>query len=389
MLLWGCSPLEATLSPAAVPDTGSNRIEISLGPGQDLRTYTTASIGELELLIRHQTSGSFVELPALSEGVYPLALDGQSTGATLTVYPAELIVEFVDVGQGDAVIIRAPSGEAYLVDTGPSGSAEVLRQRLRHHQIERLEQVILTHTDADHIGGLAELLEGPDGLIGSADDVIVGALVEDGSLSERTTQTARTLHALTIDRLPRRVAQAGDAITLPGGFRLTTVSAGGATVTQPASQEAQAHANARSVTLTVCLDGWCGWLGGDLTGGGLNTPDVERLVTRELGAMAFVKVPHHGSRSSSSAGLVETLSPRLAVMSLGTNNDHCHPTPEVVQRWSRTATVLSTGSGQVSPGRCDETSWPATSRAGCGSMTLSKGSRPTATISCGAELITF
>ena len=101
----------------------------------------------------------------------------------------------------------------------------------------------------------------------------------------------RVRSTLTIDRLPRRVAQAGDAITLPGGFRPTT-GAGGATVTQPASQEAQAHANARSVTLTVCLDGWCGWLGGDLTGGGLNTPDVERLVSRELGAMAFVKVPH-------------------------------------------------------------------------------------------------
>ena len=110
-------------------------------------------------------------------------------------------------------------------------------------------------------------------------------------------------------------------------------------------------------------------------------------MSRELGAMA-----RQGASSwltpSSSAGLVET-SAQPAVMSLGTNNDHCHPTPEVVQRWSRTATVLSTGSGQVSPGRCDETSWPATSRAGCGSMTLSKGSRPTATISCGAELITF
>ena len=163
-----------------------------------------------------------MELPALSEGFTRWRWTAKRPGHA-DVYPAELIVEFVDVGQGDAVIIRAPSGEAYLVDTGPSGSAEVLRQRLRHHQIERLEQVILTHTDADHIGGLAELLEGPDGLIGSADDLVVGALVEDGSLSERTTQTARTLHALTIDRLPRRVAQAGDAITLPGGFRLTTV----------------------------------------------------------------------------------------------------------------------------------------------------------------------
>ena len=387
-LCLSCSPIEVTINPHAVPNTGSNRLALNFAPGQR-STFTTALIDQHELLIDHQPEGSFIDVPKLEAGDYQVALDNQKTTAKLSVYDAELLIEFIDVGQGDAILLIAPTGLAYLIDTGPVDSSPVIQERLDAHGIQRIEKVILTHTDADHIGGLADLLKGSDGLFGSADDLSVGAIVEDGTLSDRTTRTARTLNALIDERLQRIIAMPGDRIEGLGGFVLHTISAAGATRSRPATPEAAAHANARSITTTVCLDDWCGWLGGDLTGGGLSTPNVEQFVLGELRPMVFVKVPHHGSRSSSSRALVEALSPRLAVVSLGTNNDHCHPTPEVLARWSQTATVLSTGAGQTGNARCDATAWPTTSYSNCGTITLRKGYGSYAQVHCAEQNLSF
>ena len=199
------------------------------------------------------------------------------TTGKLTVYEAELIVEFIDIGQGDAILVIAPDGLAYLIDSGPPGSSSIIRERLELYGVQRLEKVILTHTDADHIGGLGNLLKELQTIVGSADDLSVGSIIEDGSLDERTTQTARNLNALISDRIPRIVAIPDDRIEGSGGFVLHTVTAAGATLSSTATTEAANHANARSITTTVCLDNWCGWLGGDLTGGGLSTPDVDNF----------------------------------------------------------------------------------------------------------------
>ena len=377
-----------TINPDAVPNTGTNRVTLSFAPGQNT-SFTTARIDDRELLIDHQANGSFLDLPKLEAGSYDVLLDDHKTTAKLTVYDAELIIEFIDIGQGDAILVIAPNGLAYLIDSGPSGSSPIIQERLNFHNIQRIEKVILTHTDADHIGGLANLLIGIDGVWGSADDLAVGSIIEDGTLDERTTQTARTLTALINERIPRVIAIPGDRIEGPGGFILHTVSAAGATLSSTATPEAAEHANARSITTTVCLDDWCGWLGGDLTGGGLSTPDVEQFLVSDLAPMVFVKIPHHGSRSSSSRALVEALRPRLAVVSLGTNNDHCHPTPEVLARWSQTAMVMSTGAGQTDNDRCEATAWPAASYSNCGTITLRKGHSTYGQVQCAEQNFSF
>ncbi len=387
-LCFGCSPIEVTINPNAVPNTGSNRVVLHFAPGQST-TFTRARIADHELLIEHQANESFIHVPKLNSGDYDLFLDDQKTTAKLSVFDAELIIEFIDIGQGDAILVIAPTGLAYLIDTGPGGSSQIIQERLDFYGIKRIEQVILSHTDADHIGGLSNLIKGPDGALGSADDLAIGTIIEDGTLSQRTTQTAQLLNQLISDRIPSTVAIPGDRIEGSGGFTLHTVSAAGATLSSTASAEAASHANARSITTTVCLDNWCGWLGGDLTGGGLSTPNVEQYLINDLKPMVFVKIPHHGSRSSSSRALVEALRPRLAIVSLGTNNDHCHPTPEVLSRWSQTATVLSTGAGQTDNDRCENTTWPTASYANCGTITLRKGHSPYARVQCAEQNLSF
>jgi hypothetical protein len=137
------------------------------------------------------------------------------------------------------------------------------------------------------------------------------------------------------------------------------------------------------------LESFCGLLGGDITGGGLGTPDIETAISNSLQPLAWVKVPHHGSRSSSNRALVNASKPRLAVFSLGDDNPFCHPAPEVVGRWAETALLLSTGAGQSGQGSCAASDWPANSEQSCGTIVLRKGAAAQASVSCGDQVFSF
>ena len=170
---------------------------------------------------------------------------------------------------------------------------------------------------------------------------------------------------------------------------MRVVAAGGATLDHLAPEDAQTHNNARSIVTTVCIDAWCGLLAGDLTGGGLDTPNIEANLVPQLPPMAWIMVPHHGSRSSSHRGLVEATQPRLAVFSLGSDNSHCHPAPEVLQRWAETARIVSTGHGQRQAGACSTTSWPDRAQAGCGHIMIRKGAGREGVVQCAASTHPF
>ncbi len=372
-----------------MPNTGSNQVTLRFldGAADDVGPSARLQVADHDLRIQNAPGASdhLVTLPQLPEGRYPLTVDGKETTAILEVYASQMVVEFIDVGQGDATLLIGPGGLTALVDTGPPGSGVRVLEHLSKHRLNRLDMVILTHTDADHIGGLAEFMRGPDGLLGSADDIAVTTVYEDGSLRERQTQIAREVNAWIDENSRRVVPVPGFKVDGAGGFSIEFVAVGGATKARAASDEAQTHSNARSIVNRVCLDDWCGLLTGDITGGGLGTPDVETALSQELTPMIWVKVPHHGSRSSSTSALVQTLQPRLAVYTLGDDNDHCHPAPETLSRWGQTAILLSTGSGQSGQGGCEATIWPAGSQPNCGSITLRKGPETWADLSCGDQ----
>ena len=369
-----------------MPNTGTNQVTLSFGNGA-LSATARLQVAGHELLMGHTPGATqhTITLPKLPVGQHPLTIDGKETTATLEVYASEMVIEFIDVGQGDATLLIGPGGLTALVDVGPPGSGAQLLDLLARHQLTHLDMVILTHTDADHIGGLPEVMRGPDGLLGSADDLTVTTFYEDGSLTDRQTQIAQEVKSV-IDASSRSVVPVpGFKLEGLGGFAIEFIAVAGATKTQAASGDADANSNARSIVNQVCLDDWCGLLTGDITGGGLGTPDIETILSQELAPMIWVKVPHHGSRSSSNSALAQTLQPRLAVFSLGDDNDHCHPAPETLSRWGQTATLLSTGAGQSGQGSCEATNWPAGSQPGCGSITLRKGADTLADLRCGDQ----
>lgn len=231
-------------------------------------------------------------------------------------------VWFLDVGQGDAIVIRLGAGEAVLVDGGGSpfsdydvGSRVVL-PALRALGVRRLALVVATHPDADHVEGLLPVLGSlPVGLLVTGPPAPAVAL--DTQLRDVAERRGVPVH----------VARRGERIHLPGD-RLTL------DVLHPTAVSADS-ANEGSVGLALRVDGAARvLLLGDLglpSEPGLAVPPTDILLA-----------PHHGSRGSTGAQLVRAASPRWAVISVG-RNQYGHPAPEVVSRLGEAgARVFST-----------------------------------------------
>lgn len=224
-------------------------------------------------------------------------------------------IVMLDVGQGDAFVVRS-GGVAVLVDTG--NQDRLLREALARHGVLRLDAVVVTHGDDDHMGSLASLagvvevgrvLVAKDALLCGCDSC--GRLVAD----------ARTLVG---DEGVQGLAQ-GDVLHV-GAFDLTTV--------WPASFSDEGG-NADSVCLLadadVDGDGKRDWRA-------LFTGDAERDQLRALvdaglvGDVDVYKVGHHGSKNALDDEEAAVLSPRLALVSAGAGNRYGHPAPETLAR---------------------------------------------------------
>jgi len=206
-------------------------------------------------------------------------------------------VTFLDIGQGDSVLLRDPSGAAALVDGGPDPA--VLLEALDRYGIERLELVVATHGDADHVGGLS-------GLVGS---VGVGRIWipdhPDGGVLLAELVNEAVAHGIPVEAVTD-----GREVAL-GTFTLETLG----------PRRRYATDNDGSVVLWVEANGSSVLLAGDI--GAVAQGELPELRPDVL------LVPHHGSGSSDPGWIVRTVG-SLAVISVG-ENSFGHPAPEIVE----------------------------------------------------------
>ncbi len=256
--------------------------------------------------------------------------------------PAGLTVVLVDVGQGDGIVVRAPDGQVHVVDAGPNGqgTAAVLPV-VAALQPTGYGFTFLSHFHDDHQGGLDEVLLAHP-----------WALAYDRGDVRRTNTSPATNGYLAAAGARRRTATPGLLLQLGGGATLRCIAANGAVLggafvdPVPSAQEE----NSRSLVLRLDYGGFSMWLGGDLTGGGNSTVDVEGPAALACGDVDVYKLNHHGSNTSTSTNLVARLSPELAVVSCGLGNSYGHPTSTVVNRLNQAAAaraLLSTTSGSA------------------------------------------
>jgi competence protein ComEC len=233
-------------------------------------------------------------------GVVAALVPGGDSGPS--AQPAGLRISILDVGQGDAILLRPPHAPAVLVDGGPPG--DDLVAKLGEEGVEQLGAVVLTHDEADHAGGVEELLR----------RVPVDRLVY-ARLGRELRAEAAAVAAAHGDSSPALIRLAASGVLRSGRLRLEALWPPPAILTAPL---AGADPNTQALVLLVRWGRFSMLL----------TADAEaEAVPLGPGPIDVLKVAHHGSDDAGLASLLDRTRPRLAVISVGEGNPFGHPTP--------------------------------------------------------------
>ncbi len=232
---------------------------------------------------------------------------------TLNTFWRPLRVDFLSLGQGDSTFIRTPQGSTILVDGGaPHERYKNLVEYLLDQGIRRIDLVVLTHPEADHIGALPQVIS----------LFPVGLVIDPGKDAE-TDSWQVFCDAVMQSGVAWKVARAGDEI---GGLRDIRLR-----IVNPSGPRARCHvegeANEDSLVLLLSWRNLQIALTGDI---GFETE--ENLNLRADGKTVVLKVPHHGSRYSSSWEFIENLHPVVAVAEVG-RNPYGHPHERTMRRY--------------------------------------------------------
>lgn len=221
----------------------------------------------------------------------------------------ELTVHYIDVGQGDAILIEAPTGENMLIDAGPGASEEKLLAYLSENGIKTLDYFVLTHPDEDHIGG--------------ADRVFETCTVSEVLLPdcEKDTKAYRNLEQAILAEQDclRTTPESADVIDFCEGGEITVMA-----------PNAPEYADVNDYSIVLRLEYY------DTTF--LFTGDAGKASEEQMLSVwgetelecDVLKVGHHGSRTASTTAFIEAVDPEYAVISCAKGNKYGHPHAEVL-----------------------------------------------------------
>lgn len=230
--------------------------------------------------------------------------------STFLVAPEKLRVDFLDIGQGDAILLNLPQGTRILVDAGPDN---LLINRLGDALPwweQKIDYVIISHYHADHILGLIELVE----------------KYKIGQVLSTAHQPDDFLYRVLVAKLkakniPLVFVQTGQILNFEQNISMQVISA--------------EHDNKdyNDNSLVVRFD----YLHSSVLFTGDLTAEVETKLSKgDLSLQSdLLKVAHHGSRYSSSKEFLDLVRPKFCVISVGDDNDFQHPHPEALTRLSQ------------------------------------------------------
>ncbi|MFW5878451.1 MAG: ComEC/Rec2 family competence protein [Myxococcota bacterium] len=222
---------------------------------------------------------------------------------------AELRVHFLDVGQGDAILIISPVGKAVLVDAGPRAGGEVVLEAMRREGVESLDLVLVSHPHLDHLGGVPAVLE----------QVPVRFYMDPG-YAHGSRAYESLLALLEEKQIPVLTARTGRRINLGGGAVMEILAP------PELFSGTRSDANANSAIARVEYGSFSMLLTGDT-----EAETESFLLTLPSIESQILKVPHHGSAHSSASGFLRAVSAEVGIVSVG-QNSYGHPHPDALQR---------------------------------------------------------
>lgn len=228
---------------------------------------------------------------------------------------ATLRIMMLDVGQGDAILIQMPNGESVLIDGGSTSRSQVgkyiLLPALRYHGIGKLDYVIATHMDADHISGIEELL----GMNYPVRQLLLPAGQKDHDMERLETKAEKAgTQVIYMNR--------GDTVQFHDTFLRCL---------HPFSNFKTEDKNAGSLVFHLQYGKFDVLFTGDLEKSGEEAL-CQYLNQKEKRRWEVLKVAHHGSKYSTGQAFLNQVSPAAALLSAGKGNRYGHPHKEVLER---------------------------------------------------------
>ncbi|MDT3433270.1 lamin tail domain-containing protein [Haloarcula sp. 1CSR25-25] len=235
---------------------------------------------------------------------------------TTTAANGTVEVHYINVGQSVSTLVVGPTGETMLIDTGHfTDDGEYVLQYLQRHDIDRIDHLVVSHNDADHIGGNAAIIEYYET---EADGI---GIIYDPGIAASTKTYERYLDAVEEHDVTLYETREGDSIQFEG---VDTQVLG-----PPEPYLENDARNENSIVLKLTHGETSFLLTGDAE------DDQEGYLVDEYGNQlqaTVMKAGHHGSSSSTSGDLLDAVQPKAVIISSAYDSQYGHPTEEVLQR---------------------------------------------------------
>ena len=241
---------------------------------------------------------------------------------------ANVTIKFIDVGQGEAILIALPE-KTMLIDAGPTGSAPKIAQVLQELGRNKIDYLVATHPDEDHIGGMADVISSTQ----------IGTIYAPNKTNNTATYR-KFLTAIQNNNLQITLAEAGTIIDQTDSYKLE--------ILWPKKDANFPDTNDYSIIIKLTVGNKTFLFTGDAP--------TNAILNSNPGHIDVLKVSHHGSRTGTTEVLIHKLSPTYAVLSYALDNSYGHPMQSVLNALRKhSVEVWGTGANGTITITCDGT----------------------------------
>lgn len=252
-----------------------------------------------------------------------------STAPSVTTQTsANVTIKFIDVGQGEAILIALPE-KTMLIDAGPTGSAPKIEQVLQELGRNKIDYLVATHPDEDHIGGMTDVISSTQ----------IGTIYAPNKTNNTATYR-KFLTAIQNNNLQITLAEAGTIIDQTDDYKLE--------ILWPKKDANFPDTNDYSIIIKLTVGNKTFLFTGDAP--------TSAILDSNPGHIDVLKLSHHGSRTGTTEQLVRKLSPTYAVLSYALDNSYGHPMQSVLNALHKhSVEVWGTGANGTITITCDGT----------------------------------